>query len=210
MKTKAVTSPQRLISLCTAALCLTMGALESPASHRSNERYDGTVDSIHWLAKPIPVSHVTFRDSEGNKVSMSDFKGKFVLLNFWSVACGPCLAELPALDRLNLRLGGAEFVTLPVTVDEDVEAAKHFFSGRLMLRSLNFYRESRARLGMDFPMDVLPASFIIDRNGDAIGFTRNNIAWDGPRAVPMFERLFAGQTAATIPAQSNAQPLQSE
>ena len=194
------TIPNRILSLCAALLCLTVGAFEARATHDSNEKYDGTVDSIQWLKRPISVSHVSFRDSEGNNVRIADFKGRFVLLNFWSTTCGPCLAELPALDRLNLRLGGDDFVTLPVSVDDNLEEAQQFFSGRLVLRSLDFYRESRKQIGKDFPMDVLPASFIIDREGNAIGLIRSNIAWDGPRADPMFKKLFAGASTGSIQA----------
>ena len=54
--------------------------------------------------RPAPVAE--FQDADNNSVSLLDFGGKVVLLNVWATWCAPCVAEMPALDRLQARAGG--------------------------------------------------------------------------------------------------------
>lgn len=185
-------------------LTLTAFSLDVLATHKSDEVYDGTTDSVRWLKKPISVNHVTVKDERGEKVGISKFNGKVVLLNLWASWCEPCITELPALDRLQNRLGGNEFVTLAVSIDDNIDEARNVFSGRLQIKSLDFYRESAEILQHDFPVDVIPASFIIDRKGQAIGLLRSNINWDEPKTDKLFNRLISGSTA---PAHSSDKEL---
>ena len=168
------------------------------ANHESNEVYDGTINSFRWLKKPISVNHVTVKDEHGEKVGISKFNGKIVLLNLWASWCKPCIAELPSLDRLQNRMDSSDFVVLAVSIDEDINEAKKIFSGKLQVKSLDFYRESAELLGQDFPVDVIPTSIIIDREGQAMGLLRSNIDWDGPKTDMLIKLLVSGTTTTTL------------
>lgn len=168
------------------------------ANHETNEQYDGTINSIRWLKKPITVNHVTVSDKNGEKVGISNFKGKIVLLNLWASWCKPCITELPALDRLQNRMNRSDFVILAVTIDEDINAAKAVFSDKLKLKGLGFYRESAEVLGQDFPVDVLPTSIIIDRQGQAMGLLRSNINWDEERTDLLINLLVSGSSTTSL------------
>lgn len=168
------------------------------ANHESNELYDGTINSFRWLKKPISVNHVTVKDEHGEKVGISKFNGKIVLLNLWASWCKPCIAELPSLDRLQNRMDSSDFVVLAVSIDEDINEAKKIFSGKLQVKSLDFYRESAELLGQDFPVDVIPTSIIIDREGQAMGLLRSNFDWDGPKTDMLINLLVSGTTTTTL------------
>ena len=168
------------------------------ANHETNEKYDGTINSFRWLKKPISVNHVTVKDERGEKVGISKFNGKIVLLNLWASWCKPCIKELPSLDRLQNRMDSSDFVILPVSIDEDINEAKKIFSGKLQLTSLDFYRESAELLGQDFPVDVIPTTIIIDREGQAMGLLRSNIDWDGPKTDMLIKLLVSGTTTTTL------------
>ncbi|HUV22766.1 MAG TPA: TlpA disulfide reductase family protein [Gammaproteobacteria bacterium] len=168
------------------------------ANHDSNEVYDGTINSFRWLKKPLSVNHVTVKDEHGESVSISQFNGKIVLLNLWASWCKPCITELPALDRLQNRMNRSDFVILAVTIDEDISEAKAVFSDKLKLKGLGFYRESAEVLGQDFPVDVLPTSIIIDRQGHAMGLLRSNINWDEERTDLLINLLVSGSSTTSL------------
>jgi thiol-disulfide isomerase/thioredoxin len=176
-----------------SALCLTLvlavfssGTL---ASHEASEPSDGTVNSFRWLRDPLVLPEISIQQWPGERVKLSSFKGKFVLLNLWATWCPPCVHELPALDRLQGRLGGEDFVVVAVSVDRDPASAQKMFSGRLALDHLIFYAEPPERLGKVFPLDVLPSNFIINRDGNAIGLLRSYVDWDSPEADSFVKRL---------------------
>lgn len=62
---------------------------------------------------------ISFRDQNGKLVSLEDFRGKAVLMNFWATWCGPCRSEMPSLDKLYQKFADRGFVVLGVSVDEE-------------------------------------------------------------------------------------------
>jgi len=69
-----------------------------------------------------PAPDFTLKDVTGKTVSLSSFKGKTVILNFWSTSCPPCLAELPSLENLHREMGKTGVVVIGVAVERDVAA----------------------------------------------------------------------------------------
>ena len=171
------------------------------AAHKSSEIHDGTINSFRWLKRPMPVNHVLIQNDQGEKVELSQFNGKIVLLNLWASWCKPCIEELPALDRLQDRLSGLDFVIVTVALDEDIDKARQMFFDTLSLQSMGFYHESTEQLGRDFPVDIVPASFIIDREGRAVGLLRSSISWAEPDTDTIIKRLLAGVPPATLEAE---------
>src|SRR3546814_14022824 len=66
---------------------------------------------------PRTVAELRFNDGNGKSVTLTDFRGKIVLLNIWATCCGPCREEMPTLDRLQERLGGQEFEVVALSID---------------------------------------------------------------------------------------------
>src|SRR3989304_5648179 len=66
---------------------------------------------------PRPASDAAFEDGAGRRLTLADFRGRVVLLNFWATWCGPCVVEMPSLDRLQARLGGADFTVVALSQD---------------------------------------------------------------------------------------------
>ena len=69
-------------------------------------------------AEPKPAPDFSLKDLDGKQVSLSDFRGKVVMLIFWTTWCGPCRAELKALQALEDRYGKDGAVLLAVSVDD--------------------------------------------------------------------------------------------
>jgi len=79
------------------------------------------------LGKGVPAPNFSLPDLEGKKVSLTDFKGKVVLLNIWATWCAPCVEEMPSMEKLYQELKGEDFELLAISVDESgAEAVKPF------------------------------------------------------------------------------------
>src|SRR5258708_3029649 len=76
------------------------------------------------VGKPAPELEVT--DIQGNPVSLSDLKGKTVLLDFWTTWCPPCLADAPALDKLYIKYGGKNLMIVGISVSEERAVVEKF------------------------------------------------------------------------------------
>jgi len=184
-------------------LLVLLASTNAPAAHKTSETHDGTINSFRWLKRPMPVNHVLIQDDQGERVGLSRFNGKIVLLNLWASWCKPCIEELPALDRLQKRLSGSDFVIVTIALDDDIDKARQMFFDTLSIQSLAFYHESDERLGRDFPVDIVPASFFIDRKGQAVGLLRSSIGWTEPDADTLIKRLLAGVPPATLEAEKH-------
>jgi len=185
-----LTRRRRLVTslLLAAVLC---GA-PAPAYHEASEPSDGTVGSFRWLEPPLALPEITVEQWPGGRVSLSRYRGRIVLLNFWAAWCPPCVRELPALDRLQQRHGGAQFAVVAISLDRSPQAAQQMFADRLALEHLDFLTAPAEHLGKYLPVDVLPSNFIIDRDGRVIGKLRSFVDWDSPAADEFVERLLDG------------------
>ena len=172
------------------------------AAHNTSEPYDGTVNSFRWLKSPLTVSDVPIHDEDGKSITLSHFNNKIVLLNLWASWCVPCIRELPTLDRLQKRLGGDDFVVMTVSLDHTPQLAREMFFDQLQLEHLKLYVEPAEQLGQVFPVDVLPASFIINRNSQAVGLLRSYVDWDSPLADTLIKRLVEGVAVTTLKAEN--------
>jgi len=70
------------------------------------------------------LSKYTFKDVNGNQVSISDFKGKLIYIDVWTTGCMPCMAEAPYLKRLEHEMQGEEIVFLSISCDSGTETWK--------------------------------------------------------------------------------------
>jgi peroxiredoxin len=105
----------------------------------------------------------TVTDLDGRKLSLSDYKGKVVLLNFWATWCAPCRTEIPHFVEMQNRFGADGFQVIGISMDDDA----------------NPVREFAQQFKLNYPVAVgddklaeryggvlgLPISFIIDRQG---------------------------------------------
>ena len=183
--------------MLSLVLILALVSTQVDASHEASEPSDGTVNSFRWLREPVMLPEITVGKWTGERVSLSRYQGKIVLLNLWASWCPPCVRELPALDRLQQRLGGEDFVVVAISVDREPEPAQRMFVNRLGIEHLEFLIEPPEKMGEFFPIDVLPSNFVIDRDGRAIGVLRSYVDWSSPMADAFVERLLDGRLPPT-------------
>lgn len=118
------------------------------------------MDEITADEKAHPIDGV-LTDMKGNKVKISDFIGKVVVINFWFIACKPCTMEMPELNHLVTEFNGKDVVFLGVALDEAKDLKKflkeHAFDYRIFSKGDQFANEMGV---MSFP-----THFVIGRDG---------------------------------------------
>ncbi|WP_206485995.1 TlpA disulfide reductase family protein [Thalassotalea sp. G2M2-11] len=156
------------------------------ADHAKSEPSDGTVASFIDVTPAKYLTPVDFYNQQGEAINFADFRGKVLLVNLWATWCGPCLRELPSLQRLANKLAGTDFKLLAISIDQEKTSSEIYaFYQQLNITALGFYVDSKQQLSTILPTDVVPASFIINRQGKVVSYMRSFADWDAPEASEM-------------------------
>ena len=129
-----------------------------------------------------------FSNDAGEPTKVDDFRGRLVLVNLWATWCAPCLVEMPALDRLQEKLGGDEFEVVAISLDKDANKAREWLDTN-GIRHLSFYNDQTMKLHEDFGAAGLPTSYLIDPKGRLIGYLEGDAAWDADDAEALINFL---------------------
>lgn len=127
-----------------------------------------------WIGKTAPdFSLETI--SGGGKISLKDFRGKVVLLDFWASWCAPCKRSLPELEKLEGRYPGLKVLT--VNIDDDRKKAQEFMR-RIQLDLTVLYDAGKTVAGT-YELEAMPSALIIDQKGViryvAAGYTEKDL-----------------------------------
>ena len=145
--------------------------------------------------QPRPVPETRFQDGQGDDLTLADFRGRVVLLNIWATWCVPCRHEMPALDRLQVRLGGKDFVVVALSIDrKGVEAVKGFYQ-EVGVEKLAVYIDPSGRGSRGLAVPGLPTTLLIDREGREVARKIGAAEWDSPEVVALIERTIHGGSA---------------
>ncbi len=116
----------------------------------------------------------TLRDRHGKAHKLSSLRGKVVVLNFWTITCGPCVEEMPSLEELHRILEGEQDVELvTITVDETWNDVRRLFPGGTKMKVL--FDADRSVVRRKFGTDLFPETWLIDPEGVI------RARFDGPR-----------------------------
>jgi cytochrome c biogenesis protein CcmG/thiol:disulfide interchange protein DsbE len=97
------------------------------------------------------------------KVTLSELRGKTVVLNFWASWCGPCVAETPSLVAMSRKMRDHNVVVLAVSVDEDDSAYHKFIKEQGM--DMLTVRDADKKSNDLYGTHVFPETYIIDKGG---------------------------------------------
>lgn len=155
-----------------------------------------------WLATGLllvafwPAAAADFRlqDLSGKAHSLADYRGKWVLVNFWATWCPPCLAETPELISLHEAHKDSDFVVIGVALDSTrasvVEfAAKSGITYPLVLGN----RSMAAQIGK---VEVLPTSYLYAPDGELVSYQAGEVTRASVESYIRDKRLAGGRAAA--------------
>jgi len=140
---------------------------------------------------PKPVPKVAFLDGTGQNRSLKDYQGRGVVLNFWATWCGPCVREMPQLDRLNALIRGHGIDVLTLSEDRDGASLVQKFFQINELKTLPPLRDPQGRVMRRLSVRGLPTTILIDSHGREVGRVVGPVEWDKPDVVAFIRRLLS-------------------
>ncbi|MGQ0659766.1 TlpA family protein disulfide reductase [Sphingosinicella sp.] len=173
------------------------GAPQGEAANQANAagaaaaRYPtGRLDRSH-AGTAAPTTQ--FQDPQGRPTSLAAFRGRPLLVNLWATWCGPCIVEMPALDRLAAR-EAERMQVLAISQDTDGrEAVTRFFAARSFQR-LQPYLDPRLDIMMALRVDTLPTTILYDAEGREVWRMTGMAEWGDERTTRLLGEAERGST----------------
>jgi len=129
----------------------------------------------------------TLKDINKKEVSLKDFRGKIVLLNFWATWCDPCKDEMPSMENLYLRFKDRGFVILAIDYVESLEKVRKFIEKNKF--TFTVLLDSYGKTLSSYGIWSVPANFIIDKQGFLLGRTIGPRDWDSKETRELIDYL---------------------
>ena len=128
----------------------------------------------------------TLQDSD-HKVTLSQFRGQVVVLNFWATWCPPCVEETPSLVQMQARFKDKGVVVLAVSIDDD-DAAYHKFLKEYRVNMVTV-RDETKRAATLYGTFGWPETYVIDRNGVIRRKFIGPVEWTSPEVTDYLSKL---------------------
>ena len=141
----------------------------------------------------IPAPDFTFPGLDGKMVSLSDYKGKVVLVNIWATWCPPCVDEMPSMEKLYRKFKGEDFEILAVSIDESGSEAVAPFMEKTRL-TFPALIDSKGAIKPLYRITGIPESFIIDKQGILTKKIVGPVNWATPKVFRFFSSLIQKPT----------------
>lgn len=175
-----------ILLLFTLTSC-SRGSSEVAEDNSSNNLY--FKEGIRSLSPFIEAPDFVLSNLEGKQVSLDDFKGRVVLINFWAKWCSPCVQEMPSIDRLNTAVKEDGIVVLTINIGESKSAISEFIND-------NNYKfetllDKSKTVSSKFGVRSIPSTFIINKKGEITGTKIGAHEWDSEGVIEILKELDA-------------------
>ncbi|HXG77986.1 MAG TPA: TlpA disulfide reductase family protein [Methyloceanibacter sp.] len=147
----------------------------------------GAMAALVIKPRPVELPDFSFAGAGGSPKSLADFKGKVVLLNIWATWCLPCREEMPALDRLQTKLGGKDFEVVAINIDKGGAEKAETFLKETGVTRLALYTDPSGKLFATLKAVGMPTTLVVDREGREIARLAGPADWASPEAVAVIE-----------------------
>ncbi|GMO15584.1 MAG: TlpA family protein disulfide reductase [Spirochaetaceae bacterium] len=129
----------------------------------------------------------TLKTIKGETISLESLRGKIVFLNFWATWCPPCRGEMPSMEALYQRFKTKDFAMVACNIMEDAGIVQHFAENGKY--NFTIALDSDGKVSENYGVQGIPASYVIDREGNLILQSIGGRNWDTPGLRSAFEAL---------------------
>jgi peroxiredoxin len=151
-----------------------------------------------WGLLLLPLSALaadfSLQDMQGKTHRLADYRGKWVLVNFWAIWCPPCLAEVPELVALHNAHKDRDLVVIGVALDSSRSSVKEFAAKKNISYPLVLGdHKLAAQIG---EVEVLPTSYLYAPNGELVSYQAGDVTRESVETYIRNKKLTGGSVAA--------------
>ena len=168
-----------------AALATGLAIMAIIGADSSTYARSDTVSGAITAASPAPLPAAGFTEQGGKMRALKDFGGQIVLMNFWATWCGPCVREMPSLERLHQKLGSRDFTVIALSEDRKGWEKITPFRQELGLTALPLFHDVGSKMMFGAKVRGLPTTILIGRDGRELGRLTGHAEWDSDEAVAL-------------------------
>jgi len=136
--------------------------------------YNSFTERVVSVGDRAPEFSVTA--DNGKQLSLKDFGGNLLVLNFWATWCPPCIEEMPSLDRFQRRMASDGVVVLGISVDKNEKQYRDFLARARV--SFLTARDPESRINSEYGTFKYPETYVISRSGRVLRKFIGEKAWD--------------------------------
>lgn len=130
-----------------------------------------------------PLPDFTLIDMSGNKHTLSSYKGRVVMVNFWATYCGPCIKELPSMTRLKQKLGDKSFEILAIDMAEEKSDIEAFMQRHDIKVNFPILLDMEGNVIEQWMVSAVPSTFIVDTSGKIRYTYYGGLEWDSEEVI---------------------------
>ena len=143
---------------------------------------EGDMKKLVFQSEPKAVSDQGYLREDGSDGELADYRGKYILLNFWATWCGPCRTEMPMLAQLQSDLAGDQFEVVTLATGRNSPAAMKRFFEEIEVDNLPLHRDPKANIGREMGVFSMPVTVIVDPDGNEIARMQGEADWSSENA----------------------------
>ena len=150
----------------------------------------GDMKKLVVHSAPQEFADATFDGTDG-ELSLAEYRGQIVLLNFWAIWCAPCREEMPTLEALEQDYGGEDFAVVTLATGPNARPAIDKFFDEIGVTALPKYLDKRAALSRANGVFGLPVTVLLNREGQEVARLTGTADWSSDSARAIVDAMLA-------------------
>ncbi|SEO82618.1 Thiol-disulfide isomerase or thioredoxin [Salinihabitans flavidus] len=179
-------------ALSIVAIAATVAPLHAADPAALEALREGDMRKLNFHSTPREVSTDSFETEDG-PMTLADYKGKIVLLNFWATWCAPCRKEMPMLSDLQSEFGGEEFEVVTLATGRNLLPAMKKFLSEIGAENLPLHRDPNMTVARGMGVFGLPVTVILNRDGQEIARLQGDADWNSQSTRDILTALIDGE-----------------
>jgi len=178
-----------LIVICIVFAYFYLSYREEKIQREREVEYERLYPSlgIQRVDPPEEAEDFTLKTLKGGTVSLKDYRGRLIFLNFWATWCGPCRAEMPSMQRLWEEFKEEDFVILAINIQEESKLVSSFMNERGL--SFPVLLDEKGKVARSYGIRGIPTTFFLNPEGEIIGKAVGARDWASKESFQLIEEL---------------------